>query len=302
MSQPDNTDIQQDGVISAEVSTNEVIENVTSSEVDWKSQVSEEYRESVNDFKDLDGLVKSYNSAQSMLGNSIRIPGEDASEEARAEFYEKLSQVPGVARLPDMDNPEAVNQFYQSLGRPETAEGYKFELPEGVELDGEALGNFRDLAHSIGLTNEQANKLAEFEASRYQAYEQNLSDSRVEAENTLKQEWGNDYESRLTGAKEVINMYKDKYPEAIQDLVQGPAGNNPAFLNMLSELYGSLKESGTITPQQGVNYGVTPEEAKEKINEIYENTAHPYHNDNDPNHRQAVEKMAKLFQAAYPDS
>lgn len=282
---------------------NEVEQNidVVDNTIDWKSSVSEEYQDSVKDFKDINGLVKSYQSAQSMLGSSIRIPGEDASEEARNEFYNRLKEVPGVTRLPNMDDPASVNQFYNSLGRPENKDGYKLDFPEGVDLDADALNNFKELAHSIGLTNAQANKLAEFEAARYQSYEQNLMESRQGAEKVLKEQWGNDYDNRLAGAKEVINMYKDKYPDAINDLVNGPAGNNPAFLAMLSELYGSLKESGAVEVKQSINYGLSSAEALAKINEIYENSAHAYHNDKDPNHKQAVEKMAKLFNAAYPE-
>jgi len=292
-----------------EVKTEQVTQTVQSEPVtvetsDWKSSLAEDLRssDSLKDFKDINGLAKSYISAQQMIGNSIRIPGPDASDEAKAEFYNKLQSVPGVTRLPNPEDKASMDQFYNSLGRPESADKYNLKFAEGMVVDEAAVSNFKQIAHSIGLTNEQANKLAEFEAARYKAYEENIINSRSEAENLLKSEWGNDYTARLQGAKEVINQYKSKYPEAIEELVQGPAGNNPAFLSMLSELYGAMKESGSLVPtEQSVSYGMTPAEAKAQIQEVMNNRSHAYHRDGDPGHAAAVEKMAKLFAAAYPD-
>lgn len=278
-----------------------VTESVTNQDTSWIDQISEDYRDSFKDYKSLDDVAKSYKSLEAMVGNSVRIPTEGASKEQMDEFYSKLTTIPGVTRLPNPEDPESMNQFYQSLGRPETSEGYKLELGEGVEIDESAMKNFKDLAHSIGLTNEQANKLAEFESARYKAYEENLTESRIEAEKILKEEWGNDYNARLTGAKEVINLYKDRYPEAIQDLIEGPAGNNPAFLSMLSELYGSLKETGTIDANTQASYGKTPEQAKLEIEDIMNNSAHPYNDENHVGHAEAVAAMQKLFQSAYPE-
>ena len=64
----------------------------------WRDSLAEDLRSepSLKDFKDINSLAKSHVSAQKMLGGSIRIPGEDASDEARQEFYSKLSNVEGV--------------------------------------------------------------------------------------------------------------------------------------------------------------------------------------------------------------
>ena len=125
-------DITQGDTISVDTST-----AVEQPEYNWKDSVDESYRDSVKDFKDINGLVKSYQSAQSMLGSSIRIPTDDASKEAKDEFYSRLSQVPGLTRLPNKDDPEAMNQFYNSLGRPESKDGYKIAI-ENLEVDVEA--------------------------------------------------------------------------------------------------------------------------------------------------------------------
>jgi hypothetical protein len=78
------------------------IEQPMSDSVSFIDSLPEDLRSepSLADFKDLSGLAKSYVSAQKMLGSSVRIPTEEASPEAREEFYSKLQSVPGVVRIP----------------------------------------------------------------------------------------------------------------------------------------------------------------------------------------------------------
>lgn len=255
---------------------------------------------SLQDIKDVAALAKGYVNAQRMIGGSVRIPSEDASVEAKNEFYKKLQSVPGVVRLPVDGDKESLDAFYNRIGRPESHDKYKLALDEADNVDHSQVGQFKQLAYQIGLTNEQANKLAEFEMQRIQQQSKMFDEVRNTAEATLRQTWGHDFDNRLQGAKEVISMYSSKYPEAVQELVNGPAGNNPALLAMLSELYSSMKETGAVSAQSNVKYGLAPEEAADKISDIMQNKAHPYHNQADPGHRDAVEKMRKLYSAAYP--
>lgn len=272
----------------------------------WKDSLPEDIKSdsTLQDIKDITGLAKSYVASQRMLGNSVRIPGPDASPEARQEFYQKLTNVPGITRLPDPNDKAATDQFYAALGRPESPDKYNFELDQDVNLVPEDLQNFKELAHATGLTNEQANKLVAFESARAKAAEQAAMQSREQAVEALKSEWGNDFQNRLTGAKEMVSYYASKYPDAVNELINSPAGNNPALLVMLSELYSGMKEKGVVIPNsQSLNYGVSPEEAIQQINEIKENRNHPYWTApaGSPEKEAALAKMSKLFQAAYPE-
>jgi len=79
------------------------------------------------------------------LGQSIRIPGENASSEDLAAFHDKLtSKVPGLTHVPDFKDAEAAGKFYSAIGRPEKQDEYK--LPEidnkGVELNIEPAEQF----------------------------------------------------------------------------------------------------------------------------------------------------------------
>lgn len=78
--------------------------------------------------------TKAFNQDK-LVGNSIRVPGADATDEER-------------------------NAFLNKLGRPEAADKYEFKapegLPEGFEYDGKVEAAFRDIAHKAGLTQAQA--------------------------------------------------------------------------------------------------------------------------------------------------
>jgi len=76
-------------------------------------------------------LLKSYQSAQSMVGKGI--PKDDAPQAERDAFFAKL-------------------------GRPESADKYDWKAPEGFEVEGvtaEHFKAFREEAHKLGLTNKQ---------------------------------------------------------------------------------------------------------------------------------------------------
>lgn len=250
---------------------------------------------SLQDFKDIGGLAKSYISAQKMLGKSIRIPGEDASEEARAEFYKKLTEVPDVYYAA---GEEGVESLYNQLGRPESPEKYKIEV-EGAELNPEALGEFTKMAHKIGLTNKQVNEIARYEAEHNKQMSEAMEKQAEEDGKKLREIWGPEYDNRLNMAKAVLNQYADKYPDHVQQLIESNAANNPALLAMISELGKSvLEESSVASNGSSRSFGLTPEEAQEQYNEILSNMSHPYWDGDHPGHEQAVSKAHKLKRIA----
>jgi hypothetical protein len=274
-------------------------ESVISTEGSFINSLPEDLRgnPSLQDFKDVGGLAKSYAHSQQMLGSSIRIPGEDASTEAHSEFYTKLQGMPGVVRMPMETGDEAGwNDFYSKAGRPETAEGYSLNLPEGMQTDPQMM----QIAHSMGLNNAQVNKFVAFQNSQAEQSATMSLESRDTAMNTLKSEWGADYNSRMDGAKAAIATYAGKNQEAVNELINGEAGNNPVFLQMLSDLHGNMQEQG-IAGSQGndIVYGNTPEMALQQITEMRGNKQHPAFNPEDPGHKAGLAKMRQLYVDAY---
>ncbi len=271
---------------------------------DFLSQLPEDLRgeSSLANIKEIGSLAKGYVSAQRMLGSSIRIPGPDASEEVRKDFLSKIHGVPGVVSLPNKDDPEAVNEFFNKLGRPTTPEGYRIDAPADFPIDGEQINQFKGLAHKLGLTAEQANAIAQFDIERGKGFIQGMQQQKEAAKQTLNREWGNEFDNNLTAGKEVLLHLSSKYPEEAKALMNGEAGNNPLFLVMAAELGKVYRESGVIQGNRTVSFGHTPTEAKARIQEVMGNPKHAYFNDADPGHKDAVAKVADYYKAAYPSN
>lgn len=249
---------------------------------------------SLADFKDVNGLAKSYVNAQRMLGNSLRVPGEDASPEAREEFYQKVEAAGGLMRAPNFEDAESMNALYNNLGRPETKEGYAAEI-EGMEFDNEALGQFNQLAHDAGLTNKQYETMLNVYSQEKLQEAQYQEQVQEQFTQQAKEMWGPDFNNRIEAAKAVKDMYSEKYPEAMQALLQGPNGSNPALLSMLAELSGTFQEKGVVGTSSKHQFGVSSEEAQDKISEIMSNKSHAYWSGDNA----AVERVNKLYKIAY---
>jgi hypothetical protein len=272
---------------------------------DLLSQIPEDLRNepSLKNIKDLGSLAKSYVSAQRMLGSSVRIPGPDASEEVKADFYNKVGSIPGVVKLPDPNDKASVDAFYEKLGRPKTADEYVVKVPEEIAayIEPEKVNGFKQLAHNLGLNKQQTEALTGFYMSNTQADIQRMAAQKNNTEAELKQVWGADYDARLNAAKDVARHFSAKFPNEVTELVNSPAGRNKVFLMMAAELGKSYKESGVIQGDSNINFGLTPDEAKARIAEMRNNKAHDVHSDDPRKREAAVEKMNQLYKAAYPD-
>lgn len=264
----------------------------------------------LQDFKDANGLAKSYVNLQKMMGNSIRIPTEDSSAEAKQEFYNSLANVPGIVRMPEEGDADSSDQFYSKLGRPESKDGYTVEiseelmnnLPESMQTGVQTkIDSFLETAHRAGLTNNQTKAILSQEIEGLQMQHQQLEQSKQDAEASLREVWGHDYNNRLASAKAAAHTYAEKYPEAMQEIMSGPAGNNPALLSILADYGRNMQESGTLSTQSNIQFGMSSVEAQDKIQEIMDNKSHAYFNQHDPGHKAAVEKMRSLYNAAYGD-
>lgn len=252
----------------------------------------------LHDFKDLTGLAKSYVNAQKMIGNSVRIPGEDAGEEQLSDFYEKLTKVPGVMRTPNPDDPDSLNDFLNKIGRPETPDGYRLDIPDGLDIEKEQLGSFLQDAHKIGLTNSQTNHLLQKQLGAEAKAQEAFQAKSEEAIKTLKEAWGSDFDTRLKGAQELASMYEEQYGTDMSELI-AQAGTNPALVQILADQAKTFTEQGVMKGSQKLNYGVTPSEARAQIDEIKGNRNHAYYDPNSPGHEAAQQKMTKLYEIAY---
>lgn len=266
----------------------------------WLSQIPEDLRDepSLQDFNSIGDVAKSYVSAQKMLGGSIRIPGPDASDEVKSAFYNRLQEMPNVIKLPETEQEK--QEFYGRLGRPATPDGYDIRIEEGLQVNEDLVNDYKQWAHSAGLTGEQANYLIsqkieqeKVELAERQAYQQHAND-------LLKESWGKEYETRLNAANAVLAKFKEKYPDDVA-MLQQQAGNNPVLAMVLAEHGKLMADSGLISGVTKASFeNPTPDEALITISEIRKNPNHPYNNPSDPAHKSAKQRVQDLYNIAYP--
>ena len=97
-------------------------------------------KEYLSKYEDIPGLFKGLDNLQETVGKKpFGIPQDNATEEEK-------------------------NKFYNELGRPETAEGYKFEPPAEYKdaMDTETISTFSKLAHENGTTQKQFENFMNF--------------------------------------------------------------------------------------------------------------------------------------------
>lgn len=278
------------------VSQTEVEANKSS----WLDNISDEYKTQSNiaDFKDVNDLAKSYLNIQKMVGNSVRIPSADSSEEMKKEFYSKIKDLDGVV-IKDSED------FYTKLGRPESAEKYNLvneELNQVISQDpniSSEIEAFKSEAFELGLSDKQASELVNRRIAEYQTRQSELQASTEAQINEVKKMWGSDFDNRLKAAQQMANMYKEKYGSSMEQLIHSPVGNNPAFLNMLAELGSMYKESGHEGASK-LSFGTSPSDAIMKINELRADPGFTkaYYDDSHPGHKQAVKKLNDLYSIA----
>ena len=214
---------------------------------DWRESLSEEMKlsPSIQDVPDLDTLVKNYENTKAMVGNSIRLPTNDAGQEAIDNLVSKILENGNIPlmRKPDIDNPESMVEIYKALGRPEDAAGYT--VPE--DINGELFGSLSEKALELGLTRGQyegmAAALGQQQMQEFEAYES----QRTQAVGQLKGEWGPAFDQKVGRAAqigELLGAPKD----LIEALKNGTA--NAEAIRFMDTVATQLGTEGSQIAQQ----------------------------------------------------
>jgi len=246
-----------------------------SDNLDWKSSLPDDLKNdpTLSNFKDIESLAKTVVHQQKQMGSRIPIPKDEAG----------------------------FNELYTKLGRPEAASDYELKTPEGMDayFNENALNQFREVAHKIGLNQKQVNALLDYQAGviNYELENQpaTLSAQKEESEAYLKKEWGADYNKQIKAAQRALQVYGD---EDIVELMNTSAGNHPAVIKMFARLGAEITEDMTQNTQN--NYLATSRlDAQDEISATYSNANHPYHKQGHPEHKAAVERMRQLFEKVH---
>tara|TARA_R100001594_G_scaffold33685_2_gene62433 strand:- start:13579 stop:14445 length:867 start_codon:yes stop_codon:yes gene_type:complete len=215
---------------------------------DWKGGLSDELRDhpSLKKYSSVENLAKGYINASSMLGKD---------------------------KLVKPNNEDEWNEFYTEMGRPEGATGYKFtyeaEVPEELQAYTEGrVDAFKETAYKLGLTSEQADGLhrwyMEGNVENANSITRQVEDIQKEAENDLRQEWGNAFDQKVNHAQAALNEFGT--PELVEYLESSRLGDNPHLVRTFAKIAESMMEDGSL---QGLQADVkTPNQLDHDISTI----------------------------------
>lgn len=223
------------------------------------------------------------------------------------EGYRNLEKLLGADKagnavvMPKPDAQQAeLDAFYNRLGRPSDAAGYKIAVPEGGNADfaKAAAGKF----HELGLTSKQGEALSAWwneSAGAQTAATQAAKASAFQADDAaLKTAWGAAYQQNLTAAQTAVrglgldNATIDKLADAM---------GHKATMEFFQKIGSKVGESDFVTGDKLENFGsaLTPGQAKAKISDLMRDknfTARYLSRDAD-----AKAEMERLHKFAYPE-
>ena len=252
----------------------------------------------IKDTPSVEALAKRLVDTKAMVGNSLRVPGEHATQEDWTKFRETLMEKDkGLMPTPDPTDPESLQQAYKALGLPEEPSGYT--RPENwTGMDDERFGFLSAKAHEAGLSKRQFEKLAnEIASNDNQVFEKFESERQGEL-NQLKGEWGNAYEQKTQRA---VNIAKQlDAPEKLMDALNDNKVDAATFrwLDGLATKLGN-EGNGLIKDDSNSVSQHTPTELKAQMAEI---TNKMMTMDTlDPNYKVLMDKRIKLAQILSPE-
>lgn len=238
------------------------------------------------DIKDLPSLARSYLNGQKLLG----VPQDQ------------------IVRLPGAEDTAGWDQVYAKLGRPEKADGYKFndaKLPEGLSIDDSLKSGYMDTAHKVGLSARQASALYDWwngaMAQGFTAQQGQTAQGLAQAETALKTEWGTAFDQNLQLGEDAIWHYGGE--KLSTELKASGLNNNPELIRMMAKIGAGLREDGTLTGRGGSGGDMkSPAEARQEIASLQgdKDFTKQYTDKNAPGHAEAVARMSRLYGMAYP--
>lgn len=244
--------------------------------------------ESLRKFNDVGGLAKSYVGLEKKLTEigqtHIRMPGEDATPEDRAAFYNRI-------------------------GRPEKADEYSPTVEAKVELSPELMSKAREVMHQHGVTKEAGEAILNFYVGDVLNAGLATGEKAAEAaEAALRQEWGSKYDQAMRMVEGALGQFGSK--GLIDTLNQSGLANNPEIFKFLHNVAEGMLDDSQLDAVAAQSLNMTKMDAKAEIealkgNEEFQKALM----DNVRNtpaakaaHDAAVKKWRGLHQLAYPNT
>jgi hypothetical protein len=241
----------------------------------WKDSISEDFRNdpSIEKFTEIDALAKSYINATKMIGqDKVAIPNNNSTD-------------------------DQWNEVYAKLGRPETPDKYSLNVESDVvNMDENAIKNFAEQSHKLGLNNKQAEGILDFYKNNMEGTAQqakiDTETAQSQAEQELRQEWGRDFDGKVkqAGALAKANIN----PEVLDMTLSNGTrlGDHPEIIKGFAKIAGMMSEDKILgTESENAN---TTKDIESEISALSNDKNGPYWNRSHPDHDKVVQQVYTL--------
>ena len=161
------------------------------------------------------------------------------------------------------------------------------------------VSKFKNVAHQIGLNDGQVNAIIDFQINEInnasQVQDSQMNVQREEAEKSLKEEWGYDYDKNLRSAMRAVDVYGD---EELKEVLKGPAGNSLAMARFLHRIGQEVTEEMAKNTQNNT-IAASVLDAKQEIEQIMADPKNPYFDARHKDHKAMVDRMRQLHEKVY---
>lgn len=213
----------------------------------------------LKDTKSPDEFKAHLENASKYMGNSVRIPGPDATPEVWQEFDKKLTEkVPNLLRA-DLDSDEGRAELMKRLGRPDEASEY------GAEGESAWLA---DAALQAGLTKAQFATLVEGVAGITERRTQESTQEKSEKLEALFQDWGLSRDKKMEHIEGLAKL--TEAPEALLSQIKNQELDADTY-KWLDRMAQNFAQSQNFKDDRNDPENVTPLEAQAQIQELLNN-------------------------------
>lgn len=156
--------------------------------------------------------------------------------------------------------------------KAEVPEAYEFTFPEGVEVDPDTVGELGNVAKELGLTQEQAQKIADLGAKQSERW---LQAQQTVMDNAEKQ-WidtvradeeigGDKLDENLSVAKGALDKFGT--PELAAFLKESRLGNHPELIRLMHRVGKAIADDSVVPGGRSTNVQKKPFYANSNMND-----------------------------------
>lgn len=245
---------------------------------DFLNAIPEDLREhpSLSPIKDVENLARSYVNAQRLIG-ADKIP------------------------MPVNPTEEDLDRIYSKLGTPESPDKYGIAA-DGNVLTEEAANAYADVAHKLRLTPDQANGVLEYYRATVQndmeQFSQVNEKAMEDAASSLQAEWGVEYDAKIQSAQKAVDQFEAGGIMEMQLADGTKLGNHPEIIRAFAKIadFRQNVTSEDTVSESTSSLGMSVQQAGNEIQAIMGDRSHAYWDKKNPQHSQAVERMAQLME------